>query len=277
MINRSRIVNCVEVVFVAVVASFLLAAPLIGTRGAPWINFGFWQIIIWFVVGVICRALLDVGFASKLGNSIGNWYRAGGCWLVLSKNNAPGNTWIVIAVLAIVNAFSYGPPTPGLDVELAAYNAQVLIQGEVADPKVQRIGGGAKDIVNHFSKLFIGSDVIVENKTDDPIDKPIPRYERGWSKIGFALFAIIFATLVFILGRRDEMADKFSGFADHFKKKRESSGSASTEEGDSGSTASSGSGQTTHGTRVADHMVGEFLSRMGESFFSWSSRLMKKY
>ncbi|MDO8668945.1 MAG: hypothetical protein Q7K65_01490, partial [Candidatus Buchananbacteria bacterium] len=172
-------------------------------------------------------------------------------------------------------------------------------------PEDQSTIGGIKGTVNYLAQGFLGKDVIASgdeaNKVEsllprlaqgflgkdviDPkggeakeVEALLPRYEKGWWRIWAALLAILIAPLALIWCWRDEMHDHVSAFADWFRTKPNTNGSA---------TSSSGGGssnilkklvnQTDAGDQITNHLIGDLLSRAAEMFVGTFAKLMKKY
>lgn len=274
---------CLLVVVIGYLVTIILEQPLIGMRGAPWLNFyAFEMVLVWGLVALVCVCVLNQAVAASVGAYIGNWLRAWGPIAVWSKNNIPGDTWVVIALLMVINAITYGPPTPRVDWEKFQHQASESVQKTVAQPETQGVISGTKGAINYLAKGFLGQEVIGQGESKLKESKELaPLYHKGWWRIWAALFAVLFAPLVWIWGRRDDMADKISAFADRFREKRETSGSAT-----SGSSSSGGMGsnlmkkivgQTDESSQIANHVIGEFLTRAAEAVFGSLAKLMKKY
>jgi hypothetical protein len=277
-----KVAVCFLVIVVGFLATVILVQPLIGMRGAPWFNFyAFEMVLVWGVVVLTCATVLIQAVSSGVGVGLGNWIRGGGFWAVWSKNNIPGNTWVVLALLLSINAITYGPPTPRVDWESVQHQTTQSVQKTVAQPETQSVVAGAKGTINYLAKGILGQEVIGqgESKSEESTELA-PRYYKGWWRIWVALFATLFAPLVWVWGRRNELADKISAFADRFREKRETSGSATS--GSSGGGMASNLmkkivGQTDESSQIANHVIGEFLTRAAEAVFGSLAKLMKKY
>lgn len=276
-----KLVVCLLVVVVGFLATMILVQPLVGMRGAPWFNFyAFEMVLVWGLVVLTCAAVLIPAVSSSVGVGIGNWIRGGGFWAVWSKNNIPGNTWVVLALILLWNAFTYGPPTPRVDWESVQHQTSESIEKTIAQPETQSAVAGAKGTINYLAKGFLGQEVIGQggNQSQESASL-LPRYEKGWWRIWVALFAALFAPLVWVWGRRNELHDKVSAFADRFRKKPETNGSATS--GSSGGMASNLMkqivNQTDEGSQIANHVIGEFLTRAAEAVFGSLAKMMKKY
>lgn len=217
-------------VLLCIVAIFAITLPLEGMRGVPWLNFRLWQLVALAGVALVVGCCFSARLSSSIAVFIGNWIRAGGFWAVWSKSNVPGNTWVVIAIIATVNAITYGPPTPKIDWQQSAYDAQVSIVETVNQPPVQTALSGAKDFANYLSKGFVGKELIADSQVSYQPQALAPLYQRSWRPIYFLFFCLLFAPLVFIWGRRDDMTDRVQGWIDWIKQKQEET-SASSEGG----------------------------------------------
>ena len=224
--------NKVLIAIVAVVclAIFAMTWPFEGMRGVPWWNLRFWQLIALAGVALVVGCCFSARLSAAIAVFIGDWIRAGGFWAVWSKSNTPGNTWVVVAIIAMVNAVTYGPPTPKIDWQQSAYDAQVSAVETANQPPVQTALSGVKDFANYLSKGFVGKEIIADSKVSYQPQAPAPLYQRSWLPIFFFLFCLVFAPLVFIWGRRDDMTDRVQGWIDWIKRKQEET-SASSEGG----------------------------------------------
>ena len=260
-------VICFLVGVVAFAFTLCLEYPLMGMREAHWVNFGFEMILLWGVALLIWAAILVPAVSDWTGVSIGNWIRGGGFWRVLSKSNIPGNTWVVLALVLIISAITYGPPTPQVDWEQVEQGIKALVTDSTHD-SVSSVG----QVINYLSKGIIGVEPIQQNDSRIKEDKLLPRYERGWWRILVALVVTVIALPVWLWGRRDEIHEKVFGFADWLKPRKESSGSASTD-------SSSGTldGAFSRGKQIADHFIGESIFEIFENILRWFANLMKKF
>mgnify|MGYP001568374267 FL=1 len=277
-----KIICCVATIVAGLMVTVVLEHSLVGMRGAPWTNFyAFEMVLVWGVVALTCATILIPSVSSGVGVGLGNWIRGGGFWAVWSKNNIPGNTWVVLALVLLFNAITYGPPTPTVDWEKFQHTATHSIMETVAKPGTQNAISGAKGAINYLAQGFFGGELIGDgNNQPEKSEKLLPRYEKGWWRIWVALFAILFAPLVWIWGRRNDLADKISAFADRFRAKHETSGSATS--GSSGGGMASNLmkqivGQTDDSSQIANHVIGEFLTRAAEAIFGGFAKLMKRY
>lgn len=275
-----KIMGCVAAVLVGCVATMLLQHPLLETRGAPWVYFyAFEMPLVWGIVVLVCTLILSQDKSENVGVAIGNWIRGGGFWAVLSKNNIPGNTWVVLALVLLYGAITYGPPTPTVDWGKIQYNTKESVQTAVSQPGTQSAISGVKGTINYLAKGFLGSEVIGQGDNQSQESAELaPRYQKGWWRIWAALFAVLFAPLVWVWGRRNELADKVSAFAGWFRQKPETNGSAtSSSEGGGSSILNTLLKQTDASDQITNHVIGEFLTRAAETVFGSLASLMKKY
>lgn len=279
-----KLISSVLVVTLSCIVTLLLAQPLIGLRGAPWFNFYVFEMpLVWAITTLVVAYLLSRGVVDWSGVFISSWIRGGGFWAIWSKSNIPGNTWIVITLLLIINAFTYGLPDPKVDWDRLKYDAQVSAQNTLQQPPTQNIISGVKGAVNYLAVGFLGVELIPGKAATMAAEvELLPRYQKGWWRILAALIAILITPLIWIWGRRNDLADKISSLVDVFKEKRTQRGSATS---DNSSASNSFSGllvnkllkQTDSGGQVFNHMIGEFLSRLAETLFGAFAKLMKRY
>src|SRR3989344_5312031 len=111
-----RIFLSLLIIVLACLATALLALPLEGMRGAPWFNFYVFEMpLLWLITTLIVVCLLSQGAEDFIAAFLGSWIRGGGFWEVWSKNNIPGNTWVVLTLILAYNAATYGPASPKVD------------------------------------------------------------------------------------------------------------------------------------------------------------------
>jgi len=277
-----RIALSLLIVVLGCLATVLLAQPLEGMRGAPWFNFYVFEMpLVWLITTLVVICLLSQGAEDLVATFLGSWIRGGGFWAVLSKNNIPGNTWVVIALVLAFNALTYGPPTPKVDWSKVQHDAKASVQKTIHQPVTQNVISGVKGTVNYLAVGLVGQELIPTRSAKPALAELTPCYQRGWWRIWTALLTLLFAPLIWIWGRRNDLADKVSSLVDIFKEKRMQRGSASSDSGK----APSLSGvlldklvrQTDQGGQVINHMFGEFLARGVESLFGGCAKLMKRY
>lgn len=261
---------CAISILVGFILSMLLADPLVGMRGAPWINFICWQMpILWSIVILTCTCALSRKASAKAGVGIGDWTRAGGFWKVWSKNNTPGNSWVVITILLVLCAITYGSPTSRVDMNKFEYGMKNHISSVSTKPPLSKMVAGARNSLNYLSKGLVGYEVIAssQSKTAEELK---PRYHKGWLRIILTIVCIVITPLVFIWGRRDDTAEKFTLLASRFKSKREANASASTDEGDG--ISKSAISKLLRRTSIGEHLS---LAVAGEFLASGISKLLK--
>lgn len=274
-----KILGCVTTVVVGLTVTVALEHSLLGTRGAPWFNFHAFQMpIVWGLSILVGISILSQTVAENVGLAVGNWIRGGGFWAVWSKNNIPGNTWVVIALVLSWNAITYGPPTPTVDWGEVKHQTQESIQEAISQPATQGVTSGARGTINYLAQGFLGIEVIGSSGDNSKELAPLlPRYKKGWWRIWSALLAVLFAPLVWVWGRRNELVGQISSLADRFRAKREASGSATSSSAGSSGILKTIIGGASNVDRIADHMIGELLARAGESVLGGFAKLMKRY
>ena len=273
-----KIIFSALVILTGCLVAWLLAQPLEGMRGAPWLNYYVFAmplvglVVITTVLGILSPAVGDV-----VAVFYGSWIRGGGFWAIWSKNNIPGNTWVVVALVMIYNAVTYGPPSPKVDWGKIKHDTQVSVQKNLNQPNLL---SGAKNTVNYLSSGLLGQELIPTLDSQPTLTEPTQRYQKGWWRIWVAILAALFAPLVWVWGRRNDLADKVASVVDIFRGQRETRGSAIS---DSGKSSFSGNlinkllKQTGQGEQVASHLIGEFLARGAEMLVGGFSKLMKRY
>lgn len=273
-----KILGCLITIVVGLKVTMVLEHFLVGMRGAPWFNFyAFEMVLVWGLVTLTCVCVLIQSVSDRVGLFIGNWIRGGGFWEIWGKKNIPGNTWIVIALVLLWSAITYGPPTPSVDWGKEKYQVEESFHKAISQPGTQGVISGARGAINYLSRGFLGIEVIGQSdKESEELAPLLPLYEKGWWRIWVALLAVPFAPLVWAWTRRDELVGKISAIVDKFREKRETSGSATSSPAGSGGILKTIVG-TSNVDRIADHAIGELLARGGESVFGFLSKLMKKY
>ena len=272
-----RMIFSALVIFIGYMVVYLLGQPLEGMRGAPWFNYYVFEMpLVGLVVITVVLCILSPAVGDAVAVFCGSWIRGGGFWAVASKNNIPGNTWIVIALVLAFNAITYGPPTPKVDWGKIKHGAQVSVQKNLNQPNVL---SGAKNTVNYLSSGLLGQEFIPTLNSQPILAEPIPRYQKGWWRIWAALLAALFAPLVWVWGRRNDLADKVASIVDVFRGHRETRGSATSDSGKSasGSLMNKLLKQTGPGEQVTSHLIGEFLSRIAETLLGGFAKMMKRY
>lgn len=214
---------------VAALSTWLCSWHFGQLRGAPLAEIYFRHFLLWLIVAVVVGLVINKTFADQWWTAAKDWRKRGGFWAVFSKSNTPGNTWAVLALIILVDALTYGLPLPDLDqtdYQLTKSAYEVITSG----PASRALDAG-KDAVNYLSECLVGKSVFDEQSVSSwasMADLP-PSYQKTWWRVQLALLVVPFAALVFIWGRRNEMAGHLETFLGWFKSKRSSVVSATTD------------------------------------------------
>lgn len=195
-------------------------------RGVPWVFFYYvlFLVCLLLVIGVI--GLFSRQFLNQLSVIPGNFKNSGGIWRIWSIDNAPANRLMLLWCWLVFAALLYGPPSPKLDPPMAAYQLQLKAEDLKRNPNFNSVKNNISQTVGHYLTPIIGFDFSQSRPSPTPtpvttIEKPAPRYVRGWFWIKWAFLFSPIILLALILTRRDGVARLLEGWVENFKKEKE--------------------------------------------------------
>jgi len=194
-------------------ALLLTTAASVGTylcdrefENFPFMFFLMAEFLLFVLIVIFVTAWNSQSFAEILGNALGNWIRAGGCWKINSTNNIPANSILTILLIWTILAVAYGPSTSKLETW---YQNSKLVQESVQS---------VKESVNYLTETLVGK-AVFEAPADPQNQKPV--WVKSLPMRFVSVFFLPFGLLVYILSRRDGVAEALERLVNSFKRNRD--------------------------------------------------------